>query len=69
VEVKAKDKAIFQMMGKAIPTIETKPAPKKATKTAPKKPTPKPINKVEKPSGPITIHQKETKKPYNQLYQ
>lgn len=69
VEVKAKDKAIFQMMGKAIPSVDAKPKARKVKKVTAKKAAPKPVNKVEKPSGRITIHQKETKKPYNQLYQ
>jgi len=68
VEVKAKDKAIFQMMGKAIPPAEAKAESKKIKKITKKTPIPKKNNKVEKTSEPITIHQKETKKPFNQLY-
>ena len=34
-----------------------------------KKPKAKVVKKIEKPSSPAIIHHKETKNPFNQLYQ
>jgi len=61
VEVKAKDKAIFKMLGQKV-DLPTKQKEQK-------KPKSKVVKKIEKPSSPTIIHHKETKNPFNQLYQ